>query len=160
MLPARYQLSCEGSGHGDDHWDITVSGDYVIRRRVGASGGMVIEPYAISDFSALIVKVGYRANGEVAVSVNLHSDGLGLDIPVYAAGDSRDAARYWLAWSRALALPVRMLERNGALRDPLPRDHVAAASTAFGSDADMFPVAEQSDEPAGEQGGYVSPIAS
>jgi len=120
-LPARYEVPCEaGDGaSADERWDITVSRDYVIRRRISANGNMVIEPYALSDFCALIIRVGHRDTGGIGISVNLVSEGLGLEIPVYAASHSREAAFYWHAWSRSLGIPVRMLESDGRFRDPL-----------------------------------------
>lgn len=132
-LPVRFEVPCEESDDecADVMWDITVSRDYVIRRRVSTGGNMVIEPFALSDFCALIIRVGHRKTGGIGVSVNLVSEDLGIEVPLYAAGHSREAALYWHAWSQSLGIPVRMLESDGGWRDPLNNATADAGQASF-----------------------------
>ena len=91
----------------------------VIFDRMGPHS-MTLRIVALVDFDAIVVRVGFCANGirQIGSAVYLHHATLGLELPLYAATDCRDTAAFWLSWSRVLGVPAMSVGKDGVLFDP------------------------------------------
>lgn len=73
----------------------------------------------MGDFDAVVAVTGYARDGTFRIAISLVSARHDLTIPVYIADHTDDAAARWYAWARSLGLPVRTVEDDGSLHDPL-----------------------------------------
>jgi len=129
VQPARYYLPATGNEQSgaDTGWQVTITQDRVLCQDINARDGVVATCVPVRSLTAVIIRAGFLRSGEICVTVNLYHAESGLEVPVYAGTSTREAAERWHGWALALGLPVRVMEMNGALRDPYAEERASAA---------------------------------
>lgn len=92
----------------------------VVRRPVaGREATFAVPVRAYAGVAVRIEPTGH--DGEVRVVVELMHDDPALTLPLVVAEEPEDAAADWIAWGRALNLPLLVVERDGTVRAPVER---------------------------------------
>ncbi len=119
-LPVRYELpgrTMVERAFGTK-WAITLYRDHLVLWQGAKFKRSQPRVIPLSDFDAVIATTGY-VRGAFRIAVNLVSARHDLEIPVYIADHTDHAAARWDAWARSLGLPVRTVDAEGTLNDPL-----------------------------------------
>ena len=120
-LPVRYELpgrTMVERAFGSK-WAVTLYRDHLVLWQGARFKRRLPRVISLADFDAVIATTGYARNGAFRIAINLVSARHHLEIPVYVADHTADAAARWDAWGRSLGLPVRTVEADGTLNDPL-----------------------------------------
>ena len=92
----------------------------VVRRLLGGHLATLTVPVsAYAGVSVRIEPVGTA--GDIRVVVELMHDDPALTLPLVVASAPEDAAADWIAWGRALNLPLLVVESDGTVRMPVKR---------------------------------------
>lgn len=87
----------------------------VVRRPLGGhQATMTVPVSAYAGVSVRIEPVGTA--GDIRVVVELMHDDPALTLPLVVASAPEDAAADWIAWGRALNLPLLVVESDGTVR--------------------------------------------
>jgi hypothetical protein len=93
----------------------------VVRRamRAGGAATFAVPVSAYAGVSVRVVPAG--EDGDIRVFVELMHRDPALTLPLVVADEPEDAAADWLAWGKALNLPLLVVEQDGTVRSPVER---------------------------------------
>lgn len=94
---------------------------------LGGPSGTAVLP--LRAFRGIAVRMTATAEGALSVVLELNHPDPMLRIPLRTADDPTDVAADWQAWSRALGLPMLLVEADGSVSRPFPPNGVAIAGT-------------------------------
>ncbi|WP_246088711.1 DUF6101 family protein [Phreatobacter stygius] len=118
-LPARYSVPDEGTDSGDRSIDL-FDDRLVIRRTVGGARMKLQLP--VTAYRGVAVRIGDGAiHGTDKVEVVLAHGDPSLNVPLFVATDGDDVVAQWQLWARRFALPLLVIEPDGAIREAFER---------------------------------------
>lgn len=80
----------------------------------------------VSAYRGIAVRMFAEAEDSLRVVVELMHADPGLSLPLVVAGEAEEAAADWIAWGRALNLPLLFIESDGTVSYPAGAGAVAA----------------------------------
>jgi len=88
------------------------------RDRVVLRGALGSRSLPISSFRGIAVRIEANEQGITGVVLELHHSDPALSVPITATANPEDIAADWQAWSKALALPMLLIEADGSVSEP------------------------------------------
>lgn len=119
-LPVRYELPGRTffERAAGVSWAVTLYRDHMVLWRKALFGHRDPLVVPMSEFEAITVRAARSEDGAFRIAIFLRSTVHGMDIPVYAADHTADAAALWDAWGRVLDLPLEIVDADGTRRTP------------------------------------------
>ncbi|WP_421724598.1 DUF6101 family protein [Bauldia sp.] len=99
----------------------------ILRRRLGGIPAVLTVP--VSAYRGVAVRIEPDGqDGDLEVFVELLHEDSRLTLTLLAVDDPEDAAADWMAWGRALGLPLLVIDSDGSIR--VPRNRMGAVDVA------------------------------
>lgn len=118
-LPVRYSVPLAGGAPGAAA--VHLDRERTIVRRVLPGGTPLTVTLPLSAYRGVAVRMEPADEGDILVIVELSHRDPALSLPLVIADDPADVAADWQAWSRALGLPLLLVEADGSVTQPVER---------------------------------------
>ncbi len=118
VLPVSFAVPIAGRSPGAT-MSVTIDRKRAVLRRSAREGAMTLP---ISDYRGVAVRIKAAPPGDdPSVILELNHEDPDLSLPLMTADDPADVVADWQAWSRALGLPLLLIEADGSIARPEPQ---------------------------------------